>query len=283
MNGTSYLLAINGAAQSLSAAYFTWALAEQSGARVVAQHVVDTAAVWRFLSYDRAGFIGSGLYLEAREQIAGSMFSIAEAIMLSYSSQSAGQPLECETFIDEGEPATEISRRAEEHDMVIIGHQSRRSNSGGPRMYEKLAETCPCPILVVGNAAQQWSKIRMYIDSDFASSADIPGNFRLGSALGLPIEIYIDTRVAQVDADRFSVGGWSRALGVQSIERGSFKELLTSVPEDVLMVVSADILTGPNKTSYRADLRAFLDQSERHTLLLWTDRKVQNKTLKLAS
>ncbi|MBX9695925.1 MAG: universal stress protein [Cyanobacteria bacterium] len=283
MNGTSYLLAINGTAQSRAAAYFTWVLAEQSGARVVAQHVVDTAAVWRFLSYDRAGFIGSGLYLEAREQIAASMFSIAETIMLSYSSQCAGQPLDCGNFIDEGDPATEISRRAEEHDMVIIGHQLRRSNVGGPRMYEKLAETCPCPILVVGNAAQQWSKIRMFIDSDFASSADVPGIFQLGETLGLPIEIYIDTTVARVDADRFSVGGWSRALGVQSIERGSFKELFASVPEDVLMVVSADILTGQDKTTYSADLRAFLDQSERHALLLWTDRKIQNKTLKLAS
>ncbi|MBX3073310.1 universal stress protein [Candidatus Obscuribacterales bacterium] len=283
MNGTSYLLALNGGAASRYAAYFTWALAEQSGARVVAQHVVDTAAVWHFLSYDQAGFIGSGLYLEAREEITDSMYSIAEALMLSYSSQSAGQPLECEAFIDEGEPAAEIARRAEEHDMVVLGYRSGRSNTGEPKMYEKLAETCPCPVLVVGNAARHWSKMQMFINSDFASSADVPGIFQLGVTLGLPIEIYIDAEVSQVDADRFCLGGWSRPLGVRSIERACFEELVASVQEDVLMVVSADILTGQDNTVYRDSLRAFLDQSERRALLLWTDRKIQNITLKLAS
>ncbi|MBP9811500.1 universal stress protein, partial [bacterium] len=77
MKTRSYLLAIDGSQASRSAAQFAWDLAKQTSSKVVAQHVVDTAEIWRFLAYDLAGFIGSGLYMDARERITEVMYSIA--------------------------------------------------------------------------------------------------------------------------------------------------------------------------------------------------------------
>ncbi|HMX46016.1 MAG TPA: universal stress protein, partial [Candidatus Obscuribacter sp.] len=102
MNGPSYLLTIDGSAESRSAAYFAWELARQTEARVAAQHVVDTRAIWQFLSYDLPGFIGSGVYLDAKERITEVMKSVAESLMLAYTSQVSELSDNHETYIDEG-------------------------------------------------------------------------------------------------------------------------------------------------------------------------------------
>lgn len=284
MSGTSYLLSVDGSEESRSASYLVWELAKQTEARVVAQHVIDTAAVWRFLSYDRAGFIGSGLYMEAREKITSALYSIAEALMLSYTSQIDGQSLEFETYIDEGDPATEIARRAKNHDMVIITHRRRDSIADGYRMFERLAETCSCPVMVVGNAAKRWTKMRIFVNAKLSSPDNIYCLYQLATMLGLPVEVYFDSSVSSSDADRFDLGGWSPALGVRSIERSSFDETIASAPGDILLVVSADLLSGTDAPGFRTRLRSFLDQSsDENGLLLWTQKPASQRKLRLAS
>lgn len=280
MNGTSYLLAIDGSQEARSTAYFAWKLAKKTGARVVAQHVVDTAAVWRFLDYDLAGFIGSGVYMDAREQMIAAMYAIGESLMLSYVSQVSGQPLECENYIDEGDPATEIAGRAKSHDIVMVGNRRRDATSVRLRMFEKLADTSTCPVFVVGNAARQWSKMQLFVDSDSVDTTDISGIRKLGTELELPTEIYIDTNVAEKQDDLHLMGVRSRAS--QSLQRSGFNELITSAPEDILLVVPADMVKDRQNVGYRAHLRAFLDQSEKRGLLLWTHKSPQ-KAIRLAS
>lgn len=283
MNGTSYLLAIDGSAESRSAAYFAWELARRTGARVVAQHVVDTQAAWRFLSYDRAGFIGSGLYMDAREQITAAMYSIAEALMVSYGSQIEGQSIEFENCLDEGDPATEIVRRSRNHDLVIVGHNGRDSSPVRYGMFERLTDLCTCPILVVGAGVEQWSKMQVFINSDVSYRSDISGICDLGSTLGLPTEICFDPDVDQVDADKSSRGDWSGVLDVRSIERGNFKELINSAADDVLLVVPKGIVGGKKIVGYSAYLRAFLSQSGKRGLLLWNHNHTSDDAIKLAS
>jgi len=279
MKGTSYLLEVDGSAESRSMAYLTWELAKQSGARVATHHVVDTAAIWRFLGYDLAGFVGSGLYMDARERMTEIMQSIGEALMVSYGSQIAGQALEFENYIDQGDPATEIAKRARDHDMVVIGHHRRSATPGRQRMFEKLAETCACPILVVGNSGKPWSKVQMFINNDIAVSTDIPRICQLGAMVGMPVEVFLENDIAQEDADRFTMGDWSRAFGVRSIKRGSFNELIAAAPDDVLVVAPSDVVTGRSNARYRTRLRAFLDQSENRSLLLWRQQQVSRVRL----
>lgn len=276
MNGTSYLLALDGSAESRTAAYFAWELAAQTGARVVAQHVIDTAAAWQFLSYDRPGFIGSGIYMEAREQIGSALRSIAEDLMLSYYSQVQGRSIESETFIDEGDPACEIVRRAADHDIVIIGH---RSGPKRERLFETLVKSCPCPVLVVGGSAMQWSKVQMFVTDEIASAKSMQGIYHLGTALGLISEVYIDAKADHTEREDLTLGGWSSAFGVQLFEHSTLKKLIESAPEDVFLVVPSDLTSGYLGSRYRVLLRTFLGGSQRRALLFWREKAANQKSL----
>lgn len=282
MSGTSYLLSIDGSEESRLASYFAWELAKETGARVVAQHVVDTTAVWQLLSYGQSGFIGSGIYMEARETITAALASIAEALMLSYTSQIDGQSLQFETIIDEGDPLTEIIKRAPEHDLVIIARH-RRDIIANPKWFEKLVQACQCSILIFGSADKRWSEMRIFIEKDLECQKDVSSLYQFGTMLGLPARVFIDTTVLQSAEKRFELGGWSQALGVRSIERSSLDELIGSAPEDALLAVSSNLLAGQGSAEYRSRLLRFLDQSKGSGLLIWDKKQLCRPRLRLAS
>ncbi len=267
MNCTSYLLPIDGSAESQLAAHFAWDLAERTGARVVAQHVVDSAGIWRFLSHAHAGFVGSGLYMDAREKMIAIMQSLGESLTMSYSSQAEGQDIKTETHIDDGDPAVEIARRAKEHDLVILGYKQR--TSAEPGIFEQLLETCSCPILIVRNTTKAWSKLQIFVTSDIAGSESISDLYHLGTMLGLPIEVYLDPDARTIDADPFTVGGWSTALGVRSIQRGKFSEMLKAACDDALVVVSKSSASNRKSTRFLTLLKQFIDQSDQRAVLFW--------------
>lgn len=275
MKTRSYLLAIDGSQASRSAAQFAWDLAKQTSSKVVAQHVVDTAEIWRFLAYDLAGFIGSGLYMDARERITEVMYSIAEALMLSYGSQAEGQSLDFENYIDEGEPAAEIARRAVDHDLVILGFHARRSNRRQKSLFEELAKSCPCPVLVVGDVVKRWSKMQIFVSRDMVGSNTIDSICQTGEAFGLPVEILLDSRdPALTESDLARI---SRTHG------SSFKELIDSTKDDVLLVVSADALNSAHDGLAKARVYKFLQASSGRALLLWRDRAKASSFVRLAS
>lgn len=239
MKGTSFLLSLDGSSESRSAASFAWALANRTGARVVAQYVVDSAAVWRFLSFDLAGFVGSGVFMEAREKMIDALHSIAEALLLSYAYQAEGQEIEPVTCIDEGDPVTEIARQAKEHDLVVLGH--KQNSDAHIRLLEKLMEICPCPILVVRNAIKPWSKLQIFANCDMPDSARNSILNPIGSKLGMPVEVHLDEKMRIVD-EAMTPGGWSAALGVKTIGKGCLKDLLKATGDDVLIVAPVSAL-----------------------------------------
>jgi len=286
MKTRSYLLAIDGSQASRSAAQFAWDLAKQTDSVVVAQHVVDTTEIWRFLSYDLAGFIGSGLYMDAREQITAVMYSIAEALMLSYGSQAEGQSIRFENYIDEGEPAAEIARRAADHDLVILGFHGRRSNRRQKSLFEELAKCCPCPVLVVGDVVKRWSKMQIFVSRDMLACNAIESICQMGEALGLPQEIFIgsrDNELTESDRARISLSHRASAFGDNTIRRINFKELVDSTEDNVLLVVSADALNSVHDNLAKARMHKFLQASSGRALMLWRDQAKANSFVRLAS
>ncbi len=286
MKTRSYLLAIDGSQASRSAAHFAWALARQNDSRVVAQHVVDTSEIWSFLSYDLAGFIGSGLYMDARERITQIMYSIAEALMLSYGSQAEGQSLDFENYIDEGEPASEIARRAVDHDLVILGFHNRGSTSRQKSLFEELAKGCPCPVLVVRDVVKQWSKMQIFVSRDMVGANTIDSICQMGESFGLPLEILLDSRdntLTDGECARIASDHGSSALGVNTIRPANFKEVIDSSADDVLLVVSAEALNSAHDGLAKARMYKFLQASDGRALLLWRDRAKTVGSARLAS
>lgn len=273
MSGTSVLVAIDGSEESREAAYFAWNLTKQSDTCVVAQHVVDSTGVWRFLSYDLAGFIGSGLYMEAREQMINAMYLIGEGIMMAYASQANGIGCQFETCIDDGDPASEIARRAVNHDLVIVGLHRRCDSFNRPRMFERLSEICSCPVLVVQKTKRPWSRMQVFITEEIAYCESVTDLYQLSTILGTTFDFYFDQTISEDQL--LSISDWSPGIGARSMENGDFSQLTNTAADDVLIVVSAT-----EASERRGEIRDFLSKSDRRALLIWPNQTTIEKTQK---
>lgn len=265
MKNTSYLLYLDGSEESRQAAYFAWQLAEQSGAQLVAQYVIDTAGLWNFLSYDSAGFIGSGPYVEASERIVDVLRSLSESLFLSYCSQAQGRRLSVQTAVDEGDPADEIARRALNHDLVIIGYRSRSYSQS--IILEKLVRICSCPILLLRSASNSWSKLQIVATGDTNDLNKIAELYRFGEALCVPVELYFATGVKETNTDRFQFA--ASLGGASSIREGDLETVVDSASDSTLIAASGSVLFESNFSRNPTLLRRFLDHSEHRAVLLW--------------
>src|SRR6185369_7253796 len=82
MFNNSVLLAIDGSLESICAAKAAWRLAEKTkDGSVTAQYVLDGPAVWKFLGFDRRGFIGSGPYVAGYLNVCNSMRLVGDALL----------------------------------------------------------------------------------------------------------------------------------------------------------------------------------------------------------
>ena len=187
MKPMSILLTIDGSAESRSAAYIAWQLAKKTGSSITAQHVIDSLAVWKFLSFKSAGFIGSGPYMEACERIKEALHAVAESLFLAYNSQAEGQGLNNRNYIDEGDFVSCICERAKEHDLVIVGHSLERTND----FYLELGKMCSAPVLVIQKSTMPWSKVCILLTDETVNEDTIWDISEFGSDLGLPTELYL--------------------------------------------------------------------------------------------
>lgn len=257
MNTPVYLLALDGSAESMAAAYFTWELAKKSGGRVVAQHVVDTTKIWDFLSFDLAGLIGSGVYLSARDRIMDTMYSIADALMYSYNSRVSGYDIVFDNFIDSGELADEISKRAVGADLLVMGYKSRKARMRKTRLFEALVEKCSCPILLTAGCQPNWrQKLVLQLDGGFISLDGLP-------------------EIKQVLDDDESTGQKNRQIA-------TMKQILNCKEESAVVVVPRNVLRRGDGVCYTQQMKAFLDASPRRALLIVPDSLVVSQEKKIA-
>jgi len=157
MNKTSFLLCLNGTKQSQIAAEMAFELAQKAEAQLTAQHVIDTSTAWDFLRNEEPGFIGSGLYVETFEMLKKAQREIANKLMEKYESVIENKKIDSITVIDEGAPVEEICRRAQDHDLVIVGHHysaakfsvQNRWHHATSAVAEGLANQCPKPLLII--------------------------------------------------------------------------------------------------------------------------------------
>lgn len=250
MKGTSYLLYLDSSAQSMNAAQFAWSLAKRNNASLVAQQVVDSNSIWRFLCFDEAGFVGSGIYLEAREQISSVMHSIAGTLALAYTSQAEGLKISSQTFIDEGSSVAEIARRSYDHDLIIMGY---KGNSTTERDFvERLSEACSCPILLVSGKNQQRSKLKVFFTSDTLLVSSIAALSIFAESLRLSLELHLQAikKKMSLNADLIN----SRIHPYKRIKTCSIKDLLSEDSSSSLILIA--------KTALRAELINCLNEEE---------------------
>lgn len=193
MSQKGILLGLDGSAQSRYAAEVAWALAKAGKMRVDAQHVVDSLAAWDFLAFDIAGFIGSGPYFEAHETMRNTLQSIGEHLIDVYRSLAQQNEIEGEAFLDEGTTIREISWRAKDYELVVLGQRSTGMQSPEedqrklPRrsLAESLTHYCPRPLLVVQDRVKPWQKLRIMVAAEPAPVDLVKGCVEFAEKLGI--------------------------------------------------------------------------------------------------
>jgi nucleotide-binding universal stress UspA family protein len=190
MKGKSILLALSGSQQSRQATEVCWRLARQLGATITAHHVVDSHSAWEFLGHDNPGFLSSSLYLEAYQVLLSDLFKLGERLADSYAADARDAGVDNVCLIDEGNPITEICRRAANHKLVVIGH--RGATTSRPRsqfqrlsVAEALAHDCPRPLLVVQSDCSSWTSLAIMISLDHINEVYINSCLDMAEALGL--------------------------------------------------------------------------------------------------
>ncbi len=202
----SILLPLDGSQASMHAADVACLLSKRLGASLVAQSVVDSHAVWGYLSPDLPGIIGSGPYMAAREQLMSGLRGIAEALMHAFEARACGKEVTVECVIDEGHVGEEIAARASQHDLLVMGHhkQTNRSRARAMRtqsfsLCATVAQETTCPMLIIQEKLSEWISARLIL-SPLSYSRELVVTFlAFARALKLEPEIVCIGDGTQVD------------------------------------------------------------------------------------
>jgi len=199
MHKFSILLGLNGSRQSLYAAELAWSLAEKSQGKVLAQHVIDSRTAWELLRNDDVGFIGSGPYIAAYDQLLQSFRSLANKLTEKYDALAGSHKVDSESVIDEGNPINRICSRAKEHDLVIVGHgptgvrpiEQERCSYIRHAIAEGLAHECSKPLLIVQDKTMRFTGVELLMSADHINSAFARACIKSSAKLGLAAQIKI--------------------------------------------------------------------------------------------
>lgn len=190
MESSSILLPLTGSQESLYAAELAWDLAKKTGAKVTAQHVIDTRGSLEFISPEKPGLIGSGLYVAAYESICQSLEALAIKLENSYNSRAASLGISTDFVVDKGDPAEEICKRANDCNLIIMGHRPRgwASNQGRqfvkPSLAEKLAYKIKVPLLIVQEPIRTMTDFAIFASMDHANTKWIKTCMQSVQAIG---------------------------------------------------------------------------------------------------
>lgn len=189
MKTKSILLALSGSEQSSQAARVASDLAQNFEAELVAEHVVDIKRTWATFGCDRSGLIGSGLYVATHELICQSLRDLATKLAEKF--EAVYPSAEC--LIVEGDPCEELSRKARDFDLVVVGHRPTAAENkcvdDGSQYHYSLAEhlstLCSKPLLVVQGEYQSWIKLKIVVSLDHLNFRFIDHALSLAKVLGL--------------------------------------------------------------------------------------------------
>jgi len=119
------LVALDGSdCSQIAANYGIW-LAGQLNAKLSGQHVVDPRVVDLFVAPEFAEELGFKESMETFDKVFRAFKKIGVVILDLFSKQAFTKGLTTDTYLDAGYTIEEIIKRADAHDLVVIGHRGR--------------------------------------------------------------------------------------------------------------------------------------------------------------
>lgn len=302
MHKLSILLGLTGSEKSKYAAEVAWSIAKRANGRVVASHVVDTRMACELIRNDRAGFIGSGVYLEAYENFCKSLESIGNALVTKFEAIAEGQDVPTAVLLEQGSPVRRISDRAKEHDFVIVGHQARDPRSKEEdhcnfiryAVAEGLAHECPRPLLVVQDKVYSWSDMSILVSVDHLNFSFVNACIGMAKILGLkpnlvalasglreesPVAILNDLRKAHPELDDIDISiEMLRGIALEEDHRflqSSEVELDWRPDPKTLLVVPTRLTGGHRITVFDTSPDAFVRCLALPSIMFWPEEHTE--------
>lgn len=283
----SILLPIDGSFESLQATRVACSIAKTANAKVLAQTVLDTNALWDLIGHDTAGLIGSGPYMSAYETMTTAFRSVCETLLVAFDAL-VDHAVEASTVLDEGNLVRAVLNRASDHDLLVVGHRRNRRQDDDPEHYfirhslcERLGSSCPVPLLIVQGQCPQWRNARLLINQDSYSPALIEQFCAVTSTLALIPEIFIvdnDDKQAKKMAGKLkeSLPAASKAKIVinDPNECDDAWACAQDVHADTLLVISTNELDNVRLTCARTPLQSFISELEPAGTLILPPAKV---------
>ncbi len=189
MKTKSILLALSGSEQSYQAAQVARNLAQKTGSKLVAEHVVDVKKTWAMFGCERAGLVGSGMYVSAYELICKSLRDLGSKLAEKF--EAVFPNTEC--LVVEGDPLNELCRQADDFDLLVVGHrplitEHTDAHVCGDFRYslaEHLANSWSKPLLVVQGECKAWTKLRILVSVEHLNFRFIDESLKFANMLGL--------------------------------------------------------------------------------------------------
>ena len=158
----SVIVFIDGSPEASVASDFAMSLARARNDDVVAQMVVDSDSVLRLTGYrGHAGLCGSGVFLDAYEQIVNIVRSVFDALLMSFTARAEGLGLEVKSFVDTGDVESVLRDRIAEQDCVLVlpGTDSMQSSVSSFKF--------GCPTIMVKKPQGQSTELTVVADDEW--------------------------------------------------------------------------------------------------------------------
>lgn len=235
MSKLRILLGLSGSEQSRYAAETAWEIARALDARVDVSHIIDTRTAWELLRNEKPGFLGSGPYIAAYDSLNESLKSLANKLSLSYESHAAGHDVKGEFFIEEGNPVRKLCARAQDYDLLIIGHQpsgikitdTERCHYIKYSVAEGLAHECKIPVLIIQSRCSLWQRLTLMMEVEHLNFTWITACRRFAKTLGIDTELEL-------------IGTGVREESYSALKR----DLVQEMPELADMPIKLDVVRG---------------------------------------
>jgi len=163
------LVAVDGSEYSQIAADYAFWLAAGLDSQLCGQHVVDPRLVDLFVAPEFAEELGFGESIQTAEKVLRALKKVGRVVLDLFSKEAFGRQIKVETFLDVGYIVEEIVKRAEKHDLLIIGHRGR-GQQRIPRelmigsVAERVAVEAKIPVLIAESPVRSMEEIVVAFD-----------------------------------------------------------------------------------------------------------------------
>lgn len=163
------LIAVDGSKYSQLASGYGFWLAASLDAKLTAQHVIDPRLVDLFIAPEFAEELGLSASAQISDKVFSALRRVGKLILKVLSSEAEGRKLSLHTVLDEGHVVEEVLKRAQDNDLVVIGHRGMGNQPVLADMTvgsvaERVAVGSKKPVIIAAKAIESMNELLVAYD-----------------------------------------------------------------------------------------------------------------------